>query len=156
MFTIRTILHPTDLSEAAATTFQVARALARDYAARLVALHVLPPLSDTAAAALEPARCWAEEGAKMRRLCPVGLGLRVEYRQVEEAPAAGILRVAGNLGCDLIVIGTHGRTGLARLLLGSVADEVLREAPCPVLTVRTRRAEKAGEEAPTFAEAGAG
>jgi nucleotide-binding universal stress UspA family protein len=157
MQAIRTILHPTDFSEAAAAAFQVARALARDHDARLVVLHVLPPtFSDTAAPALEPVRTWEEEGAKMCRLCPADPGTRVEYRQVEDDPAAGILRVARDLDCDLIVMGTHGRMGLARLLLGSVAEKVVREAPCPVLTVRANRAEKVGEEVPAFAEAGAG
>jgi nucleotide-binding universal stress UspA family protein len=149
MFAIRTILHPTDFSQPAAAAFRVARALAHDHEARLVVLHVLPPLlSDTSAAALEPVHDWEEQGAKMRRLCPADPRLRVEYRQVEDDPAAGILRVAGEQGCDLIVLGTHGRTGLARLLLGSVAEKTLRHAACPVLTVRAlARADQAGEVA---------
>jgi nucleotide-binding universal stress UspA family protein len=52
-------------------------------------------------------------------------------------PYAEILRVAEDDGCDLIVMGTHGRTGLRRLLMGSVAEQVLRQASCPVLTVKT-------------------
>jgi nucleotide-binding universal stress UspA family protein len=50
--------------------------------------------------------------------------------------AAEILRAATDAGCDLIVMGTHGRTGLGRLLMGSVAEQVVRKAPCPVVTVK--------------------
>jgi nucleotide-binding universal stress UspA family protein len=51
-------------------------------------------------------------------------------------PAAEILRVAQAVKADLIVLGTHGRTGLGRLLMGSVAEQVVRRAPCPVVTVK--------------------
>jgi len=56
---------------------------------------------------------------------------------VEGDVATEILRLAQETGSDLIVMGTHGRTGLARLLMGSVAEQVVRKAPCPVLTVKT-------------------
>src|SRR5262249_7953655 len=56
---------------------------------------------------------------------------------VEGDPGREILRAARETGADLIVMGTHGRTGLTRLLTGSVAEKVLRKAPCPVLTVKT-------------------
>jgi nucleotide-binding universal stress UspA family protein len=61
----------------------------------------------------------------------------VRYLLAEGRPAAAILRAARENGCDLIVLGTHGRTGLSRLLMGSVAEEVVRKAPCPVLTVNS-------------------
>jgi nucleotide-binding universal stress UspA family protein len=60
----------------------------------------------------------------------------VEHRLEEGEPAAQILRVAKETKAGLIVMGTHGRTGLERILLGSVAEKVLRKAVCPVLTVR--------------------
>ena len=63
-------------------------------------------------------------------------GVPVEYRLEAGDPATEVLRVAREVPCDLIVLGTHGRTGLTRLVLGSVAEEVLRKAPCPVLTVK--------------------
>jgi quercetin dioxygenase-like cupin family protein len=62
--------------------------------------------------------------------------IRVEHRVAEGNASQEILRSAQALKCDLIVMGTHGRTGLDRLLTGSVAEEVLRKAPCPVLVVR--------------------
>ena len=57
---------------------------------------------------------------------------------VEGDPAAGILRYARDHGVDLLVLGTHGRTGLRRLVLGSVAERVVRQAPCPVMVVRPK------------------
>lgn len=65
-----------------------------------------------------------------------GLNAGVKYRLVQGEAADEILRLAQELDCDLIVMGTHGRKGLPRLLLGSVAEKVLREATCPVLTIK--------------------
>jgi nucleotide-binding universal stress UspA family protein len=59
-----------------------------------------------------------------------------EYRLEEGAVADAILRVASEIDCDLIVIGTHGRKGVGRFVLGSIAEKVLRNAPCLVLTVK--------------------
>ena len=67
-------------------------------------------------------------------------GLKISSEAVQGAPATEICRVAKEGGHDLIVIGTHGRTGVARFLLGSVAERVVREAPCPVLVARPRGA----------------
>jgi nucleotide-binding universal stress UspA family protein len=74
---------------------------------------------------------------KLCLLLPADPAVHVEHRLKEGAPATEILRTARALECDLIVMGTHGRTGVGRLLMGSVAEEVLRKAPCPVLTVKT-------------------
>ena len=60
----------------------------------------------------------------------------LEHRLEEGDPATMILNVAQETGAGLIVMGTHGRTGLERLLMGSVAEQVMRKAPCPVLTMR--------------------
>jgi nucleotide-binding universal stress UspA family protein len=62
--------------------------------------------------------------------------IRTERRYEEGEPVAEILLTAKECGADLIVMGTHGRTGLARLLMGSVADQVVRRAECPVVTVK--------------------
>jgi nucleotide-binding universal stress UspA family protein len=61
----------------------------------------------------------------------------VEHWIFQGDPATEILAAAEKIKCDLIVMGTHGRTGLGRLLMGSVAEQVVRKAPCPVLTVKT-------------------
>jgi nucleotide-binding universal stress UspA family protein len=77
-----------------------------------------------------------EAQVKLDRMEP-GPSVLVERRLEEGDPIGEILRAAAEVPCDLIVMGTHGRTGLARLLMGSVAEEVVRKAPCPVVTVKT-------------------
>jgi nucleotide-binding universal stress UspA family protein len=139
MLPIRNILHPTDFSASSAAAFQVACALARDYGARLVLLYVKPPeivYGDGFILPPDPEPVRRELFDKLKGLGPVGRDLRVERVLLEGDPAAGILEKARELPCDLIVMGTHGRTGVGRLLMGSVAEAVLRRAPCPVLTVK--------------------
>jgi len=77
-----------------------------------------------------------EERGKLERVS-APTEVRVERQVGEGDSAVEILRAAQDLKADLIVMGTHGRTGLGRLLMGSVAEQVVRKAPCPVLTVRT-------------------
>jgi nucleotide-binding universal stress UspA family protein len=141
MLTIRTILHPTDFSAPSAYAFQMACALARDYHARLIVLHVEPPpvstLGGFPAVPPLPVEYDRENLQKqLRRLQPADSAVRVEHCLVAGEPVAEILRVAREESCDLIVMGTHGRTGLRRLLMGSVAEHVVREAPCLVLTLK--------------------
>jgi nucleotide-binding universal stress UspA family protein len=76
--------------------------------------------------------CWA----RFRRREPENPRVPVECLLGEGSPAEAILRAARERQCDLIVMGTHGRTALGRALMGSVAEEVVRKAPCPVLTVK--------------------
>ena len=131
MLSIQTILHPTDFSERSGYAFQLACSLARDRGARVIVLHVMPvPL-------VQEKRLYREEmTGELNRLGAPDARVRVEHRLEEGDAATQILRVAQATGCDLIVMGTHGRTGLGRLLMGSVAEQVLRMASCPVLTVR--------------------
>jgi nucleotide-binding universal stress UspA family protein len=131
MLPVQTILHPTDFSERSGYAFQLACSLARDRGARLVVLHVMPvPLA-------QEKRLYREEmEGELNRLGAPDPGVRVERRLEEGDPAAQILRVAEETGCELIAMGSHGRTGLGRLLTGSVAEQVMRRAPCPVLTVK--------------------
>ncbi len=138
MYCIATILHPTDFSARADIAFHLACSLARDHHARLIVLHVKPPLVhaehvERAPEGDERERRWHE---RLRELQVSGPRLALEYRETEGPPDGEIVRFAREQGCDLIVMGTHGRGGLVRLLLGSVADKVLRTAPCPVMTVR--------------------
>jgi nucleotide-binding universal stress UspA family protein len=131
MLSVQTILHPTDFSERSGYAFRLACSLARDRGARLIVLHVMPvPL-------VQEKRLYREEMAgELSRLGAPDARVRVEHRLEEGDAATQILRLAQETGCDLIVMGTHGRTGLGRLLMGSVAEQVLRLAACPVLTVR--------------------
>jgi nucleotide-binding universal stress UspA family protein len=139
MLPLRTILHPTDFSERSANALQLGCALARDYGARLIIVHVAaPPVAVYGEAVLIP-----ESTAYLKPLqrqlvqLPVPDGVRVERRFEEGDVADQILRVATETPADLIVMGTHGRTGLGRLLMGNVAERVVRRATCPVLTVKT-------------------
>jgi nucleotide-binding universal stress UspA family protein len=135
---IRRILHPTDLSETSRAAFRLACALARDSGAELRVLHVYPPPVGGAEAVDRHRDDELETTLKqkIRDAAPAAdaPGVAVDYWIEEGAPAEVIVEVAKV--CDLVVMGTHGRTGLARVLLGSVAERVVREAPCPVATVR--------------------
>jgi nucleotide-binding universal stress UspA family protein len=138
MFPLHTILHPTDFSEPAECAFAFACSLARDHGARLVVLHVdRPPAGHDAV--LAHRRPEDYEQPLWHLLCRFQAqdpSVEVEHRLAEGDPAAEILRAAREESCDLIVMGTQGRTGLARLIMGSVAETVARQAPCPVLTVK--------------------
>ena len=139
MLPIHTILHPTDFSERSAHALNLACALARDYGAHLIVLHVAMPPTVVYGEGIipsEPDAVFHEERQHLERLLIPDAGLRIERRFEEGDPAGGILRVAREVVADLIVMGTHGRTGLGRLLMGSVAEQVVRRASCPVLTVR--------------------
>jgi nucleotide-binding universal stress UspA family protein len=150
MLPIKSILHPTDFSAQAENAYQLACALARDYAAKLVLLHVkvLPTaaygefwtLPSEAEESLE------ELSARLRQKRPHA-PRSVDYVIVEGEPATEIVNLAKDRDCDVIVMGTHGRTGLGRLLMGSVAELVMRKAPCPVLTVKMPVAETVAEAA---------
>ncbi len=138
---IQTILHPTDFSENSRPAFQTACALARDYHATLLVLHVMAPSVSPLMQGLppDPLRS-AESQESVARLPwpqPSDTQIRVEHRLCEGDAAEEILRSTEAQRCDLVVMGTHGKTGLGRLLTGSVAEEVLRKAVCPVLVVRT-------------------
>jgi nucleotide-binding universal stress UspA family protein len=156
MFPIRTILLPTDFSEASAAAFQLACSLARDHGSRILAVHVVgrPVVPYEAAwVAVEPEGYRDELLAKLRSLRPADCPVAVECRLADGDPPGEIVRIARETPCDLIVMGTHGRTGLARLVLGSVAEEVLRKAPCPVVTMKSGppRAGAAGPASPEAA-----
>ena len=133
---IHTILHPTDLTENSKPAFHLACALARDYGAELVVLHVYPPPVNAAEAVdrRRPDGIADDLLEKLRDLKPDDRSIPIDYRVEEGDPAKVILDEARH--CDLVVIGTHGRRGAAHFLLGSVAEKIVRVSPIPVLTVR--------------------
>jgi nucleotide-binding universal stress UspA family protein len=145
MLTIRRILHPTDFSPSSDAALRLAAVLAKDHDAQVVLLHVIepPPVGSSGAVpapppGLPPSRAEVEQ--RLSALAATLPGLRTECRVAEGPAADAILEAAQETGCDVIVMGTHGRTGLARLLVGSVAEKVVRRAPCPVLTVKSPQA----------------
>jgi nucleotide-binding universal stress UspA family protein len=158
MLHFRTILHPTDFSPAAEEAFQLAGSLARDHGARLVVLHVNPPplASEFPVGPQEEIADFKEvvweEFRRLEALDPHIREVRLECRFVDGDPVREILRLARDVDCDLIVMGTHGRSGLSRLLMGSVAEQILRKAPCPVLTMKAHPKAAASKEIPVLEE----
>lgn len=140
MLHIKKILHATDFSDCSASAFDLACALARDYTARLVVLHVKPPPFVPSGVMtpepIEPPETAVELRHQLDAIQPADPTIAVEHVMLIGDEAEEIVHLAQEEGYDLIVIGTHGRTGLGRLLMGSVAEKVLRRAPCPVLTVK--------------------
>ena len=139
MLSIDRILWPTDLSEGAARAFPHAAALAEWHEAELHILHVADegsegtegfPLSEGTLGNYLPG---GEDAAPP--LTPQSMSIRQEQRP-GAAPAETIVAYAEDEAIDLVVMGTHGKRGLRRLLIGSVTEEVARTAPCPVFTVR--------------------
>jgi len=140
MLPIRKILHPTDLSDLSRSAFDFACALARDYGAELHILHVAElPLLTSMDGVLVPTPVDEAESARARLedLRPLDSEVTCSPRLVEGVPAEEILTLARDLPADMIVMGTHGRGGFSRTLMGSVAEAVTRKAPCPVLIARS-------------------
>lgn len=133
---IRVILHPTDFSAHSEGALELARSIARNHGARLVILHTAPyemTPDGMPAPAANPAEYVDALNELRDRVVGTSPGFPVETCLREGSPAEEILRAADDLGADLIVMGSHGRTGLMRLLVGSVAEAVMRRAGCPVL-----------------------
>ena len=138
---IQTILVPTDFSAHAAQALQEALALATRDKAQVLLLHVMPLLtftwSDTWPLALpqleeQIQRDAEQELQTLATQYPGPIATRVLWGD----PATVICAVAKTQPCELIVMSTHGRTGLAHVFIGSVAERVVRYAPCAVLIVR--------------------
>jgi nucleotide-binding universal stress UspA family protein len=143
MFAIRRILYPTDFSESSLCAFPLACSLAQDFGARIVVLHACPWLTavDTGVERQPPCGCREDSWSALRRVLAMAPEIGVGYELAEGEPGVEIVNAAQKNHCDLIVMSTHGRTGLRRLLMGSVAEKVLRAASCPVVTVKPFSAE---------------
>ncbi len=136
----RVIVHPTDFSENSHVALEVARSLAVDHGARLVIIHVTPPailMDGTVAGEVDPAAFRAALDDLRARYDGPDLKYPIETRLILGSAREEILAAANEIGCDLIVMGTHGRGALGRLLLGSVAESVLPRANFPVMVVRS-------------------
>lgn len=148
MIEIRTILAPTDFSEHAAAALRYACGLAEKLDATLHVMHVLsevvPVGPDPMLAPVLPPEYYQEsERAAREALGSIldpswGRPKAVETFVRWGVPVLAVVEHATQHAVDLIVIATHGRTGLSHVLLGSVAERIVREAPCPVLTIRER------------------
>ncbi len=149
MIAINTILLPADGSECSRKAMAYALSFAKRYGARVVALHVIDRRWED-----QTRVTFAELGQDLTQKIRKGYeeeagrilheaaeaarkaGVPVETRILAGIPFDEIVRLGEELSADLIIMGTHGRTGMSHLLLGSVAEKVVRKAPCPVLTVR--------------------
>jgi universal stress protein A len=137
------VLVPTDFSNHSDQALQWGASLAGKYAAQMLLLHVIPPAVEEVSArgsASEEAIMDLEAKVEARLYEIISQELQeslpVDVKIAVGKPAEEILRVAHEEAVDLIVMGTHGHTGLTHVLLGSTAETVLRNAPCPVFTVR--------------------
>jgi universal stress protein A len=150
MATTRWIMHPTDFSPASTPAFRKAIELARALRGRLALVHILSPVlvpvmgAETyiPAATYDQIERTARDAAtrRLKRLATRAkkAGARTSTYLIEGAPVAErIVRAAKARRVGMIVMGTHGRTGVTRLMLGSVASRVVATASCPVLTVRS-------------------
>lgn len=145
MIEIRRILCPIDFSDFSRRALDHAVAIAKWYDSTITLLHVSPivPLAAYApgSGVVPSANLTPEEReallASMKQLAATAASpdVRFDYKLAEGGTAAQIVNAAETLSNDLIVLGTHGRSGFERMLLGSVTEKVLRKAPCPVLTV---------------------
>jgi universal stress protein A len=148
MFAPKRILHPTDFSECSALAFEVAIDIAKQNSAALIVLHAVESLGADNAS-IGQARTELEPEGYRKRLMdeikkivpPEGSQIPVEHVVVEGDPAEQIDQFALANKIDLIVMGTHGRTGMARFITGSVTEKALRRTPCPMLVVPLPRSE---------------
>lgn len=146
MIDLRRILIPTDFGKSSGNALTYGLAFAHKFGAEVWLLHVVQDLSlfipeavfVTPPAAPPVEQFIAAARAALERVVK-GLdaeGIAVHYEVGVGPPAEEIVRFAREKDVDLVVMGTHGHTGLAHVLLGSVAERVVRRGPCPVLTVR--------------------
>jgi len=128
MIRIRRILYPTDFSSYSNQAYFHAVALAENHGAQLTILYVYNEAGSEA-----DRTYWQEQ---LEQIHPVDPAISVRHVFLQGDPATEIVRYARDAAADLIVMGTHGRTGLERLLMGSVAEKVMRDAACSVLVVK--------------------
>jgi nucleotide-binding universal stress UspA family protein len=148
MSRLRRILHPSDFSRASGAAFARAVAMAKTDHAQLLLVHVLSPPVPIAGEGYISPKVYDDLEASARKYGQTHLdalqtkarkaGVKALTLLLDGVAHEQIARAAKSKKADLIVIGTHGRTGFAKFFLGSVASRVVAAAPCPVLTVRGR------------------
>jgi nucleotide-binding universal stress UspA family protein len=139
MVKLQKILVPVDFSDCANEALHFALPFARQFGATLFILYVIPPLCETNTEAHGVKSTEQSLDGLVRQSVPIDIVAKTIVRAGQ--PADEIVRAAEEYKTDLIVISTHGYTGWKHALFGSVAERVVRHAPCPVLTVRTKMPE---------------
>jgi len=145
MIALRNILLPTDFSEPSLQATVYAVELAQKFGATLHVLNViedpkinLPMFESVPVPSREEFETYAQTRLDNWILPEDAAGLEIETRWVHGRPFVEILNDAKKNDIDLIVLGTHGRSAVTQVLMGSVAEKIVRKAPCPVLTVRPK------------------
>lgn len=143
---LNSVLLPTDFSPHSEAALELATILARDTNAKLILLHVDPPVlpggGTGAALAYEMLPPSTDELKQtLAEVKPSDPRVPCERQVISGTPAKAIEKFARDHDISMIVMGTHGRCGLTRVLMGSVAEAVVRRAPCPVVTVRSEAVE---------------
>jgi len=152
MTSIKKILVPTDFSPYSDQAAQYALMIARAFKARILLIHVIEPLAYSVTDTLQVTdhfialKTIAKSLLENTRKKFQKKDLRVGADLLTGVPYREILNRASRVGADMIVMGTHGRTGVEHFLLGSVAEKVVRLAPCPVVTVRPITRTKGGRK----------
>lgn len=142
MIQFERILYPTDFSDSAENAAQYVISLAKKYGSKIHVLHVVEPFTYTSDFGIDYSAQYREMEATGKRLIEeVVASIKKNNVDAEGAVLSGepfveIIRYARQENADLIVMATHGRKGLEHVLLGSVAEKVVRKSPCPVLTVK--------------------
>jgi nucleotide-binding universal stress UspA family protein len=149
MIRVKKILYPTDFSSYSNQAYFHAVGLAEQYGASLTILYVYAPGSEGAGG---DRRYWRSQ---LEQIHPANPKIPVSHVFLEGDPAGEIVRYAADAAVDMIVLGTHGRTGVERLLMGSVAEKVMRDAPCSVLVVKLPRGTRPPER-PHVGQVGSG
>jgi universal stress protein A len=144
MLMVKCVVHPTDFTEYSEEAHRETCAMAREQKAKVIFLHVAekPVVSYLGNASELPPEKFQEklwEAIQWPRESEAGLN--VEHRFEEGDPVKQIVRVCTETNCDLVVMGTRGKTGISRWFTSSVAEEVVRKSPCSVLVVKPRTAE---------------
>ncbi len=135
----RKILFPTDFSHCSDAALPLATSLARDSGARLLIVHVEEPPMAYGGGEMYygmPNPVADDLRAMLQKIKPTDPNVPYEHHLVVGDPALAICDLAKSEGVDVIVMGTHGRTGIRRLLMGSVAEAIIRHAPCPVFIMK--------------------
>ncbi len=150
---LKKILVPIDFSKFSDSALEFAESLARESNAMLHIVHVKEPFhiyeADARYGDLAPYADLDNLKNALERIRPEDRSIECHHWLVTGAAIQGIVDLAARESIDLIVIGTHGRTGVMRVLMGSVAEGVLRKAPCPVLTVKHHEPATAEDESVT-------
>jgi nucleotide-binding universal stress UspA family protein len=143
MVTIQGVLVPVDFSKESLLAAKFAASMAEEYKTRLYLLHVMEPVHPSLRGHIADFEAFQQKMVKQAKedlanVIPKSVRDRIPVETILEVghPTYLIVEKAKELGVDVIVIATHGRTGLAHVMLGSVAEKVIRHAPCPVFVVR--------------------